>query len=723
MTASVIAMHQPNPDAMREHLEHLFGGFLPGVSDGLIELAWTDSYPSEDGRYKLRHARLFGTDQIEELIEEAVRVNSQPMVNAYVGAALRKPNTAPFGRTRDPDFYALTCMYGDLDEEDANKSARHKFAPAPPSFVVRTGDHPHMRHQVWWRLEEPITDPLQAEALIKGAAVKLNGDVSVSNPGRVMRLAGSIAWGQKPGRITEVTKIIPLRNRERDVYPLEMLERFYPPSRDIIRREPRERNARGPDNGIVRQLNTFGHETEKVIDGRERHMVKVICAGLIDYVGENGAAPSAEELFDLAWPIYERTTDLTRAGRGEAEFRSKCAYTVRRFEREEIRGLETLDKVVEAYEKKAAERPFGEQPTAHTEPVATSEPFAVGDFQGEPPPRKWTVPEWIPEGVVSALYGDGGMGKTLLAQQLLYSTGVGGKWLGFDVPKLAGLGVFCEDDQDELHRRHNAVAASLNLPFGQRLDRTWVWPRVGFDNLLVAFTADGKPAMTPFFEEVKRQVLSKRIELLILDTAADLYGGNEIIRGQVNFFVKAVCGGFIREAKEAGWTLTVLLLAHPSQSGKTSGSGESGSTGWNNAVRARLYLTRPENAHRDERVLTRKKSNYSASGDDVKLELLWSNGVLTLPGSAHPETQFAAAVEKCKHYVMTSVQNAWMSGKPYTGKPKHERHLETRMLEDCRHIPAPTDAMIVALRDLKDAEQITLGRTSDARGWRVEGQK
>ena len=83
----------PNADAMRQHLEHLFGGYLDGCHDGLIELAWTDTQPDKNGRYLLRHALMFGTDQIEELVDKAVQLNSQPMCNVYVGAALRKPGT------------------------------------------------------------------------------------------------------------------------------------------------------------------------------------------------------------------------------------------------------------------------------------------------------------------------------------------------------------------------------------------------------------------------------------------------------------------------------------------------------------------------------------------------------------------------------------------------------------------------------------------------------
>ena len=105
------AGRSPNAAAMRAHLEHLFGGYLDGFHDGLIELAWTDTRPDKNGRYALRHAAMFGTDQIEELIEKAVQLNSQPMCNVYVGAALRKPGTFPGARASREDVLALTASY------------------------------------------------------------------------------------------------------------------------------------------------------------------------------------------------------------------------------------------------------------------------------------------------------------------------------------------------------------------------------------------------------------------------------------------------------------------------------------------------------------------------------------------------------------------------------------------------------------------------------------
>src|SRR5258707_15601177 len=82
----------------------------------------------------------------------------------------------------------------------------------------------------------------------------------------------------------------------------------------------------------------------------------------------------------------------------------------------------------------------------------------------------------------------------------------------------------------------------------------------------------------------------------------------------------------------------VLLLSHPSMSGMNSGTGAAGSTAWHNAVRSRLYLTRPvrkpsnlsgdtpdDEGDPDERVLKTMKSNYGAIGG--KISLRWDRGV------------------------------------------------------------------------------------------------
>lgn len=469
-------------------------------------------------------------------------------------------------------------------------------------------------------------------------------------------------------------------------------------------------------------FNAFGAR----VDGRDHYMRDLVWAAVVNWRRECPIPPTEAESqarMKEAYAVYERRTKsrlpavdgasnadlLEREGRGHTLFIEKWRRAIGKWSTE----------IAEAAARPLAKDEWREATQVETVvPVSTddtleSQPIDVGELTGEPRPREWIVADWIPKGVVTSISGDGGMGKTLLAQQLLYAAGIGGKWLGIDVPAVRGMGVFCEDDEDELHRRHNAIKTDLGHAVGNPFTDTWIWPRVGFDNLLVTFDKDNKPLISPFFGSIMRHVLEKKIGLLVLDTIADLFGGNEIIRAQVNYFIKATCGSFIKKAKDEGFTLTVILLSHPSQAGRNSGSGESGSTAWNNAVRARLYLTRPEDGLPEQRVLTRKKSNYSASGDDVKLELIWSTGVLKLASSSN-----AVAVKSIENQIIQMVSAAWDDDRPYHAKggPKM-RNLEVEMV---KYFGSRVDrgALVTALKNVKDNGDIFTSQ-SGKKGYRV----
>lgn len=461
------------------------------------------------------------------------------------------------------------------------------------------------------------------------------------------------------------------------------------------------------------------------VDGRDHYMRDLIWAAVVNWYRECPIPPSESEShvrMRETYAVYERkvksrldgtdtnSAKLEREGRGPTLFAEKWRRAI---------GKWSTD-IAEAAQRPLEKDEWREATKADTGPqshdIDPSEPIDVGELSGEPKPREWLVKDWIPLGQVTNLSGDGGVGKTLVTQQLLYSAGLGLEWLGIEVPATRGLGVFCEDDQDELHRRHIDIKADLGHAVGNPFTDTWIWPRVGSENILVTFDREGKPAISPFFQKIDAFVMEKCVGLLILDNAADLFGGNEIIRAQVNYFVKAVCGGLIKRAKEAGFTLTVVLLSHPSQAGRNSGTGESGSTAWNNAVRSRLYLTKAEDGLSEQRVLTRKKANYASSGDDQKLDLIWSDGVLKPAATAKVSATAIASVE---NQILQMVDRAWEEGRPYKAK-KGPRFLDAMMVEALGN-RVEKAVIITALANLKMHEKIVVDRVGDRRGYRVTG--
>src|SRR4051794_17790681 len=220
------ALLEPDPDTMRRHLEHLFGGDLDGLQDGLIELAWSDA-----GTGDLCHAQLFATDQQEQLVEAALRHNRVAGQNVYVGQALRRPDTPPTGRCGDGQFLALTTCYADLDD-DVLAQARgvYRARGCPPTAVVVTGRQPHVRAQLLWRQETPQRDPDRSRQQNLALALALGGDRSVVNPGRVLRLAGSLAWPVKPGRVLELTELRTFADGRPRIYLPGQLARAFPPA-------------------------------------------------------------------------------------------------------------------------------------------------------------------------------------------------------------------------------------------------------------------------------------------------------------------------------------------------------------------------------------------------------------------------------------------------------------------------------------------------------------
>ena len=237
-------------------------------------------------------------------------------------------------------------------------------------------------------------------------------------------------------------------------------------------------------------------------------------------------------------------------------------------------------------------------------------------FEGSPvPERRWLLPQWIPLRAVTAWYGDGGVGKSLLAQQLMTCCASGALFLGMEVMKCRTLGIFCEDDEEELHRRQAAINLALGLDWADLDGMRWV-SRVGSENLLMTFAADGRGLLTPFHAQVVGAAKEIGGQLVVVDTAADVFGGNENIRPMVRQFISTGLSSIASAIDGA-----VLMLAHPSQSGRESGRGDGASTAWNNSVRARGYLRKVDGAEADPnlRVLQRAKANYAAAGAEITI--------------------------------------------------------------------------------------------------------
>jgi RecA-family ATPase len=234
------------------------------------------------------------------------------------------------------------------------------------------------------------------------------------------------------------------------------------------------------------------------------------------------------------------------------------------------------------------------------------------------PEREWAVQDWLPIGCVTGNWGDGGTGKTLLAQQLMTSCATGKPWLGLATMRCRALGLFCEDDEAELHRRQHRINESYGVEFDDLDDLAWT-SAVGEDNALVRFDPDGSVSDTPRLAQLLQEAIAFQARLIVIDTAADTFSGNENERSAVRGFVSRLNRVAIDHK------CAVLLNLHPSRSGmRPDGDMDGGSTAWSNTVRSRWSLERPKPGEEERpdpnaRLLTRRKANYCGVGETLKL--------------------------------------------------------------------------------------------------------
>ena len=338
-----------------------------------------------------------------------------------------------------------------------------------------------------------------------------------------------------------------------------------------------------------------------------------------------------------------------------------------------------------------------------------STPFDVrvrsaAEFSGKAvPPRVKHVsgPCSIPSNDITLCTGDGGTGKSLLADQLAACTVMGRDWLGQKVRRGRALIISAEDSEDELHRRFHDISTDLNGSL-DRLEDLHFLPLAGEDAVLANADATNVVRPTPLWHRIVRIVCDLRPVLVVYDTLSDFFAGNENARPQARQFVGMLRGLALRQGHAA------VLLAHPSLSGLSSGSGTSGSTAWSNSVRSRLYLERvSENgkeADPDARVLTTKKANYGRTGGELRVT--WRNGVFVPDDGTGTDRKDREAED-----VFLTLLRAWKATDRHVSPHRSPSFAPTAFIADARGKSIGKAALDAAMHRLLEKQLVKIVET------------
>jgi hypothetical protein len=586
---------------MRRHVLGLFGA----ATSGLVELAWIS--PGKGSG-----ARLFTLDQVDELAEQAVAWNLEGR-NLYLGATLKHPDTAPFARTSDSDAVAAWAVWLDLDEPGSVERAERLARRMPPTLKVTTGTVPHVRQHWWWRLEEPIDDMAALRGQLEAIAGTYGGDAKVVNPGRIMRLAGSIAWPTKPGRVAQLVTL----TEGGPTYTADMIARAVPygaaAPRAAAPAVPAATATPAPAS-----TGSLGVLEAQLDDGREAYMVATIAACLREFIGTTGAAPTADELYEAVWPQYDRKVDWrSRPGRGPEECRQKVEYTLRRFHEGRIRGLRNEEEAVASHEARAR-------------PAPSSPPHGAGEEKGrsgggqEGGARRASLPllyanevtaaepaldfveGLLVEGGMSVWYGDSNVGKTFCVLDLAMHVALGRPYRGREVDQ--GGVVYCA--LEGVAGIRNRVSAWMKHHWVKPADRCDLPLAIVPSAINMLDVEADVPALIEAIKVAAEQ-LGRPVKLVVIDTLSRaLAGGNENSPEDMGALVRA--SDMVRQACGAH-----LSFVH--HSGKDQARGARGHSLLRAATDTEVEISRGEGA--EVSLVKVTKQRELEIGDDMGFRL------------------------------------------------------------------------------------------------------
>ncbi len=520
---------------MLSHVEHLFGDC---IEDGLIELAWTG--PRDEDR-EVCYAQHFDVSDYHELVDRAYEINRFYGNNVYIGAGLRKASTQKGMRTKDAHIQMLPALYVDLDKPGIAEAAKEKVKNIKPTFIVTTGRIPNLRQQFWWKLDEPIRDFAQSTDQIRAITEALGGDSSISNPSRVMRLAGSVAYPKKEGRVTEETQAEQPHNYP---FPFEVFGKAFPIMRLSERPAPTTdaaalatSNLNLPDPlgmrvlDCVRDVHVAGQWHKNVL----RLTAHWVRCGLSDI------------------EILMMSDRLTQKGFSSSQTERELQVM--------IRG---------AREKWDIPDPTTIIPDA-PEQIPLVPNFMDALNVAMIPARQWVLGRALLKGHLSVLVAPPGVGKSTLVIAMAVSIITGEKITGHDIHRQGKVWIYNnEDDTDELKRRLAAVLQHHGLSYDQVKGQLAM--NSGADRpLLIAKTMqDGTVIRLPDVEACIAHIKKHGITTFMVDPFIETHECDE----NSNQEIKRVAQMFRDIARQGN--CTVLLIHHTAKPPQGSSDGHAG---------------------------------------------------------------------------------------------------------------------------------------------------
>ncbi len=521
---------RPDREAMERFVSEIFNTL--GMR-GLVELCWT----SVRAPHALEFARQYDVGDLDQLVQDAARMNASPNCNVYISAGLRKSNTYPGKRAKDEHVQSIVACWADFDKPGALERAIKKATDLgiTPNIVTYTGHHPHTRGQMWWTLDEPCEDFDVHMQIQRKLALELGGDKTVINRSRVMRFIGSVAWPLKAERTLEMTGFYDAATRQAP-YTLDELIHCLRQSKSEAPRNPLYDFSTAEPTIETQDLIAFSVEPHQFHENARKATARLIAQGMSpdDVYGVMAGAVRAAGV-----NVPERLIQLKNLVAGAAA------------------------KFKPAGDVAAPALPQSQGSEGRVSPF-----MSIAQLLAQPAPE-YIIDQFLIERGMSAIFGAPGTFKTFIALDLGLSVAHGIPWHGFATKQRKVLYI-CAEGQYGFGSR--ALIWQQERAAGRDTDQFMLLP--------VPVNFLQPEAVGKLIEDMKTFVGD--VGLIIVDTLARNFGtGDENKTQDMNAFVKGVS----RLTKDA----MVLIVHH---TGKDDGKDERGSSAFRAALDAGFKLRR-----------------------------------------------------------------------------------------------------------------------------------
>jgi hypothetical protein len=307
--------------------------------------------------------------------------------------------------------------------------------------------------------------------------------------------------------------------------------------------------------------------------------------------------------------------------------------------------------------------------------------FNAAAWEGVPiEPRRWIVRNRIPQGEPGIMSGDGGTGKTKLALQLAVAIPAGlPDWIGGIVDAEGPAIVFsAEEKLTEMHRRTADVLEHRGLSFKNLHGGLHF---VCDEEAVVLGAIDRRGIVQPSMAllRLEKTIAAIKPAFVMIENAADVYGGNENDRTNVTRFVRHILGRLTSACNS-----TIMLIQHPSVSGLNDGTGRSGSTGWNNSGRWRNNFTKLKDD--DDKLLRLFEVVKTITAPTMRRS--GSGGSAACSSRRAPARPPSAPQQKGPQILPISPASTWRPPRASTSFQAPARAMRPASLPPCRR-PAP----------------------------------